>query len=497
MDQFGAAALVRLLVACRAELASVETTLNSLNVFPVPDGDTGTNMRATLDAGLQALDDAPADPHEAYDHVMRGLLRGAQGNSGVIVAEYIRGFSRALVLPDASDATRMTFVGLSSDNIVEALQGAQEAAWKAVGDPVDGTVLSVAKAAAQAAREHQVAAPEASFADLTSAAWDAALASVKSSPAHLRELTGASVIDAGGAGLVVILDCLRRTATGKFGLLSSSTRSWLVPARGGSLAAEGACQVDANGPGFEFMALVGDLSDEGAAKLRADLANIGDSVVVAGGEGTYRVHVHTDEVLTAATCVRAAASMSSPSVARFEGPLEPLKSVIVLASDPVLTAYAKALGAAVSADAVNEASMVLFDGVAQLPGALRDKVRGPHAVAHVVRALEELSLAAQWDDVESGEEEFADEAAQVVDVEALPRNHDFDSAPAIMRAQTWRAARDAAALHYAEAEHLFVVFAVDADSVRAHEFVSACEASGTHVVPVRLESGTLVEMTGE
>ena len=570
MQKLGVPALVRLLVACRAELASAEATLNSLNVFPVPDGDTGTNMRATLDAGLGAVDSAPDDPQAAYDHVMTALLKGAQGNSGVIIAEYIRGFST--VLRRTSERERAE-IALDRTNIVEALAAADAAARQAVSEPVEGTVLTISRVAAEAATRERHARPDATMAELVTTACEAALAAVKTTPDQLQALAGAGVIDAGGAGLVLMLDCLHRVVTGRFGLPSSSTRSWLVHSPNSSLVSEGACTVEAGGPAFELMAVL-ETDDEGAAdKLRAHLGTLGESVVVAGGAGVYRVHVHTDSVLEAASLVREAGTLSQPTVTRFDGPFAQLSDLALLVADPVLEAYGRAVGAqacptrtgpvsrrdakakeakakeskdkegrgrspkksspgtaaetsALPAGEAVDSSVnahmpqeepstsgppaaelaVLFDGVAPTEGvddATRAAFVPPFAVAHVVQALEERVLSAQWAQLDGADDEVEPDGspggapgwsdADLGEGDESPS----DVCPTVVRADSWLAAQDVLAGRFAAVERLIVVVAPDAPADRVERLLAEHAPSGADVVVLRLESGDLVQLVGE
>ena len=141
--------LARAMVAARVELLSAETALNALNVFPVPDGDTGTNMRASLEAGFAALAlTRPSDePRTRIEAFVDGMTRGAQGNSGVILSEYVRGFVSVLT----RDPNTSFDAGLDGAALAEALTRAARCARGAVGEPVDGTILSVAREAALAA----------------------------------------------------------------------------------------------------------------------------------------------------------------------------------------------------------------------------------------------------------------------------------------------------------------------------------------------------------
>ena len=338
--------LARALVSARVELSSAESTLNALNVFPVPDGDTGTNMRASLEAGFVALsqtgsDDAPRVRTKAF---VTGMTRAAQGNSGVILSEYVRGFVRVLLADPA-----VLEVGLDGPGLAEALGSASACARGAVGEPVEGTILSVAQAAALAARrcvdEAAGAGREADAAEVARAAHQAAQEALDATPAQLEALVRSRVVDAGGAGLLLVLDALDRVASGAGGLPRTNTRSWLDARRTTSLEEDAGCHVAAGGPAFEVVCVAEGLDDEGASALRDVLARWGDSVVVAGDERLHRVHLHTDEPLTAVSVMRERATISAVTMTHFDGPLPGCEPLLVAARDEAVRAYAFALGA--------------------------------------------------------------------------------------------------------------------------------------------------------
>ncbi|MCE0538989.1 DAK2 domain-containing protein [Kineosporia rhizophila] len=187
-------------MAALAALADAREEIDALNVFPVPDGDTGTNLYLTLEAAVASAQTLPADAPVAAvaDAFARGALLGARGNSGVIGAQLLRGWAQ--VLAENTELTAQT--------AVECFRRADEQAWKAVHHPVEGTILSVSRAAAQAA---QAAAGSEFGADLeavVSAAAEAAQLALAYTPVQLPELAAAGVVDAGGRGLVVLLDAL-------------------------------------------------------------------------------------------------------------------------------------------------------------------------------------------------------------------------------------------------------------------------------------------------
>lgn len=262
-------------------LAAACERIDALNVYPVPDGDTGTNLHLTLQQAqhdLHGLDD-DASLAAISDTVARGALMGARGNSGIITSQLLRGWADELGQARTADA----------DRVRAALWRADAQAWVAVEDPVEGTMLSVTRAAALAARE---AGP--ALADVVQAAVGGARAALAATTEQLPTLRDAGVVDAGGCGIVVLLEALAAVVTGRdpVGLSGDLTRP---PSEPLALAAgEGCPDAEPTGPAFEVMFLL-DGADDGIPALRARLAGIGDSLVVVGGAGLWHVHVHTDE----------------------------------------------------------------------------------------------------------------------------------------------------------------------------------------------------------
>lgn len=463
-------ALARVLVASRAELAACEETLNSLNVYPVPDGDTGTNMRTTLEAGLTALEGLePSARTErvAVRHVLSAVTRAAQGNSGVILSEYLRGFVTALSHSAAPGAQE---VDLNGDQLARALNAAASSARSAVERPVEGTMLSVADAAAQAAASarseavHTGRSPDVEAVAL--AASDAAGAALARSPQQLDVLAESGVVDAGGAGLAILLECLSRVAQGRHGLPRASDRSWLPRAHVSPMRARGACGLTSGGPAFEVMGVVEGLTDGEVVDLRDALAALGDSVVVAGGDRVHRLHVHTDEPLTAISRAREAARLTNLSVTRFDGALDTLRECIVVARDEAVRRYAESLGATVREkwpSSLGKCRVVLADHAT--PG---DGVQ-TRTLVSLLHRLDEVAAG-----FESGE-----------DVEVL-------------QAGTWRAARDLVRTHLEGAEVVTAVVSPDADAPAVGQFceylVRKADRAGAQIDVLRLDSGFLVQL---
>jgi uncharacterized protein len=268
-------------------LAGAREEIDALNVYPVPDGDTGTNMYLTMAAARDAVRErtgghADADRATTLEAFTRGALLGARGNSGVILSEMLRAIIRRIA--EAQPHERNGAV------MVDALGRATEASYAAVGTPVEGTMLSVCRAAAEAARALLAEQPGVRSRDVLTASAAAAREALARTPEQLQALRDAGVVDAGGRGVVVILDAAETALTGRRPPPVEGGRRIPLPV----VTRPGADLVD-GGPAYEVMYLL-DAPDEAMATLRSALAGLGDSLVVVGGEGLWNVHVHVDDV---------------------------------------------------------------------------------------------------------------------------------------------------------------------------------------------------------
>mgnify|MGYP000888621393 FL=1 len=184
-------------------LAREKQSVDELNIFPVPDGDTGTNMSMTIAAASRELARLK-DPtvSEAADAASSALLRGARGNSGVILSLLFRGFSKGLKGKETADGA----------DLAEALSLGVEAAYKAVMKPTEGTILTVAREAA--AKGKEAASNDPSVSHVWEAICSEAEASLQRTPELLPVLKQAGVVDAGGKGLCIILRAMQRIFEG-------------------------------------------------------------------------------------------------------------------------------------------------------------------------------------------------------------------------------------------------------------------------------------------
>ncbi|WP_406339348.1 DAK2 domain-containing protein [Streptomyces sp. NBC_01620] len=268
-------------------LGRERAAIDAINVYPVADGDTGTNLYLTVESAAGAVEavfaghetgasvPALADAVRAMAH---GALIGARGNSGTILAQLLRGM--AGVLADGHDA----------DHLRLALTRAATAARQAVAHPVEGTVLTVATAAAEAAGR---TAGDPSAQAVVQAAYEGARTALDETPGQLAVLGRAGVVDAGGRGLVTVLEALVEAVSGE----TPEHGVWVAPdiASVTTAAAEDcAAGGPQDGPAFEVIYLL-EAGDEAVDRLRTRLDGLGDSLVVVGGDGLWNVHVHVDD----------------------------------------------------------------------------------------------------------------------------------------------------------------------------------------------------------
>ncbi|MGC9335153.1 MAG: DAK2 domain-containing protein [Anaerolineae bacterium] len=267
--------LKRLIEAGLAWLERHQQVINALNVYPVPDGDTGTNMLLTMQSAYREIQSSPEEEVGIIaQKVAHGALMGARGNSGVILSQIFRGFARALEGVDAFDA-----VGLAA-----ALREAATTAYKGVIKPVEGTILTVAREAAEAAVG--AAASSDSLTYILAQVVHEARESVTRTPSLLPVLAEAGVVDAGGQGLYVILEGMLRYTRGEQ-LRVDTELAAAIDLQ--ALHADGE-----EGYGYDVQFIIhGERLDVG--EIREKIALLGDSALVVGDSRAVKVHVHTPE----------------------------------------------------------------------------------------------------------------------------------------------------------------------------------------------------------
>ena len=298
-----------------SDLGDERAAIDALNVFPVPDGDTGTNLYLTMEAACQSVEGCWSEEGEpaaadAARAMATGALLGARGNSGVILSQILRGSSEVLgSLPDGEE--------LDGRSIQRLLARAADLGYEAVARPVEGTILTVARAAADAAGvlvQDGVTDP----ASVITAAAAGARDALARTPSMLDALRLAGVVDAGGRGLVVVLDALVFAVSGVVQAVGEPGPHLPLPR-----PVEAEATHHYGGPAYEVMFLL-DAEDAGVPTLRTELDALGDSLVVVGGDRLWNVHVHVDD---AGAVVEAAMRAGRPYRIRITH-LEPATSVI-------------------------------------------------------------------------------------------------------------------------------------------------------------------------
>lgn len=254
--------------------------IDKLNVFPVPDGDTGTNMSLTISYAMQELAKVENDDiTEIGKSLSKGSLMGARGNSGVILSQIIRGIAKSIEGKEK----------LSTQDLAKAFKNGSDTAYKAVIKPIEGTILTVVRESGEYALK--LAARETDIVRFMSLLVKESNASLKRTPDLLKNLKDAGVVDSGGKGLVCIYEgmyeCLRGNSIEKMDKSSDAASSTLVHA-GGNISTEDIkfqyCT--------EFILESNKVED---TKIRDIMLNYGDSLAVVGDDGVIKVHVHTNE----------------------------------------------------------------------------------------------------------------------------------------------------------------------------------------------------------
>jgi len=268
--------------AATAWLEKSAADIDALNVFPVPDGDTGTNMLLTMRSTMEEAYQAPDDSASAVAQAMaRGALIGARGNSGVILSQIWRGLSQGL-------AEKESFTG---SELADALSQASTVAYKGLSNPVEGTILTVIREAASAAQAHAADVSD-DVVSVVEATVSAAKESVANTPSLLPVLMEAGVVDAGGQGLYTILEGALHYLKGEVEQLKLR-RPWMI-ASSIPLTAKVPQMVGAEevpyGYCTNFVIKGQELNPD---KLRKRLEKRGQSVIVVGDDSAIRVHIHT------------------------------------------------------------------------------------------------------------------------------------------------------------------------------------------------------------
>ncbi|MBA2751802.1 MAG: DAK2 domain-containing protein, partial [Actinobacteria bacterium] len=282
LERLGPEHLRSAMASYRDTLRAHRDEINRLNVYPVPDGDTGTNMALTLESVVDAVDDAADDMGALCTAIARGSLMGARGNSGVILSQILRGLSDVFRELDSA----------GPQDLARALRAASEAADAAVSKPVEGTILTVVRAAAEGAEE--AGGQGKALVDVVERARSTAADCLDRTPEMLAVLAEAGVVDAGGLGFLLFHDALLHVAAGR-----------PLPDPEPQPEPSGVVVADHNGDKgkeggvadlrYEVMFFL-DAPDDSVPAFRQAWGKVGDSIVVAGGDGLWNCHIHTDDI---------------------------------------------------------------------------------------------------------------------------------------------------------------------------------------------------------
>ncbi len=264
-----------------ARLREHRDALNNLNVYPVPDGDTGTNMTLTVESVVAATDTAESMEQVAAA-ISEGSLMGAQGNSGIILSQILRGLADAFRSGETVGAAQL----------VDALDRASDAAYRAVAKPVEGTILTVLREAAEAAAEGDTPMGE-DLSGFLLRIYRRAETALEGTPELLPVLRDAGVVDAGGAGFLILLAAFLEEVTGEEVDLPDVV---FAGAHRAAVVEDDSHAGTVGGPRYEVMFLLRSDDPDAGDRLRSDWADAGDSIVVVGGEGVWNCHIHSDDI---------------------------------------------------------------------------------------------------------------------------------------------------------------------------------------------------------
>ena len=270
----------RALLGSLSWLSANHEEVNRLNVFPVPDGDTGTNMLLTLQSAVEDIKESnAAEVSKIAKLASHGSLMGARGNSGVILSQIFRGFARAVEGKSS----------LTPAELATAFEEAANAAYRAVNKPTEGTILTVAREAGRSASA-AASLPDSTVPRVIAAAASGARAAVLRTPSQLQILRDAGVVDAGGFGLQIILEGMLKTVEESESALASLATSRPVAPP----ASQVAVALPEGGWGYctEFLIEGNNLDLD---RIKNQIESLGNSVLVVGEPELVKVHVHTDD----------------------------------------------------------------------------------------------------------------------------------------------------------------------------------------------------------
>lgn len=315
LERLAATDLRRIIEGFRDALRDHQDGINRLNVYPVPDGDTGTNMALTMESVVAELVGVDDDLPAICKAVGHGSLMGARGNSGVILSQILRGLSGVFAEAEG---------GVDGPRLAAALGAASRGAYESVGNPVEGTILTVVREAAEAAAS-AAADGRGSLLEVAESALEAGADALERTPELLPVLADAGVVDSGGTGLMLLLHSVMHVVDGRPVPSASVTEAIADAGRVDELQLH-ADHVDHDhaalaGLRYEVMYLL-EAPDETIPAFKDVWAGIGDSIVVVGGDGIFNCHIHTDDIGAA---IEAAIEIGRPRKIRVTDLLEEIE----------------------------------------------------------------------------------------------------------------------------------------------------------------------------
>ena len=284
-DRLGAEGMRATMEWFRDALGRHRDVINQLNVYPVPDGDTGTNMALTLESVVAEVSRAGEGMVEVCSAISHGSLMGARGNSGVILSQILRGLADSVAAAGHVDPPVLA----------GALKQASAAADEAVSAPVEGTILTVVRDVANAAADAAEAGVD-GLIQMVEGCQQAGRASLERTPELLPQLARANVVDAGGAGFLLFLDAMATALDGR----PLPDPPPVDPSAGVGAAVAGADDPhdvggDVDGTRYEVMFFL-EAEDQRIGEFRTAWDGLGDSIVVVGGDGLWNCHIHSNDI---------------------------------------------------------------------------------------------------------------------------------------------------------------------------------------------------------
>jgi fatty acid kinase len=420
LDVLDAATARRWASVARAVFGRRRAGIDALNVFPVPDGDTGTNMYLSLDAALEAVSadrERRGVAHSASLETEAGdlaaaMLLSARGNSGVILSQYMRGLAESYAVMPGEVA--------GAEDVAAALQRAAHRARGSVTRPVEGTILTVADAAAAAA---EAVAGSGELHRVVGAAVSGARSALAQTTGQLAALARAGVVDAGGAGLLLLLECFDRVVRGEAvsgafqvdAFLRTRAASGAVVGLGEEIGtreemtaatlAAGDAADETGGPAYEVMYLLTETDEERVDQLKATLDAMGDSLLVVGGPSLWNVHVHVDD---AGAAVEAGVAAGTPRRIRVTHLADQGQRHQRQPADVAVVACAAGPGLATVVEAAGGHPVMSGPGRRAPAGQILEAIRSAHALRVIVlpndtdtmMAAEAAAAAAEQEGIE-------------------------------------------------------------------------------------------------